>query len=490
MFKVIFDDVDITEILKVTNLERGASTNQESIIKNKKNKRGVSYLGTTTSLMTHKMTFILRHDLIDKRRELAKVLNVREPKKLIYSDEPDKFYWAKASGDTDISEKNFIGYGEISWEIYDGVAFSVNELLFTNENENYIIVNNPGTEPMSLSLEASFSSDNGFLGIQNDDMSTKVLFGTVEEVDGYVYEKSEMIFADSFSTSPGWRLNDGYTPPVTPERKQVGTVEYKTDPLFPESGFARPTNYGTGDWWHGPSLTKVVSLDKNGKYPINWRSDFRVDFNTDGGGVNKAKQVGHESVSYADKDGNIIASIVLEDNNPAQQKSDLVFYVEGKRVWRRIETNEFYLNMADDRYSFIVEKIGDYITFRHSKSKTMQKFKLSNPNTELRYVTWYGAAFKTHPPITNNLIRAIHLIKHNVENWQDIPNKFANGDTLKYWQEGQNLFCEVNDVNFLQFRDPGSTKILAPPGQSVFYLAYSDFSNLPQVKLKGRAEYI
>lgn len=458
--------------------------NQYRLIKN--SLRSI-YEGYTSNPKKISLEFFLSKEI--SRSGVVDFFNSKNDAKLINPKNEEQFFLTRLDSVEHEENGNTIIY-KVNLISVSGVAFSVNELLFTNENENYIIVNNPGTESMSLSLEASFSSDNGFLGIQNDDMSTKVLFGTVEEVDGYVYEKSEMIFADSFSTSPEWQLNDGYTPPVTPERKQVGTVEYKTDPLFPESGFARPTNYGTGDWWHGPSLTKVVSLDKNGKYPINWRSDFRVDFNTDGGGVNKAKQVGHESVSYADKDGNIIASVVLEDNNPAQQKSDLVFYVEGKRVWSRMNTNDYYQNMSDDRYSFIVEKIGDYITFRHSKSKTMQKFKLSNPNTELRYVTWYGAAFKTHPPITNNLIRAIHLIKHNVENWQDIPNKFANGDTLKYWQEGQNLFCEVNDVNLLQFRDPGSTKIVAPPGQSVFYLAYSDFSTVPKVTLRGRAEYI
>jgi hypothetical protein len=339
---------------------------------------------------------------------------------------------------------------------------------------------------MSLSLEASFSSDNGFLGIQNDDMSTKVLLGTVEEVDGYVYDKSDLLFDDHFNIDRGWRLDDGYTPPVTPERKQVGTVEYKDKPL----GFVRPTNYGTGNSWHGPSLTKTVPLDKNGKYPINWRSDFRMDFNTDGGGPNKHKQVGHESVSFADASGNIIASVVFEDNNPAQEKSDLVFYVEGKRVWSRMNTNDYYQNMSDERYSFIVEKIGDYITFRHSSTKTMQKFKLSNPNKELHFVTWYGAAYKTNPSITNNLIRAIRLVKHNVEYWQDIPNKFSNGDILKYWQEGQNIFCEINDVNYLQYRDPASTTITAPPGKSTFYLAYSDFSAVPKITLRGREAYI
>ncbi|MFZ6624510.1 hypothetical protein ACOXU5_02330 [Vagococcus fluvialis] len=454
--------------------------NQYRLIKN--SLRSI-YEGYTSNPKKISLEFFLSKEI--SRNSVVDFFNSKNDAKLINPKNEEQFFLTRLDSVEHEENGNNIIY-KVNLISVSGVAFSVNELLFTNENENYIIVNNPGTESMSLSLEASFSSDNGFLGIQNDDMSTKVLFGTVEEVDGYDYQKSDLLFDDHFNIDRGWKLNEGYTPPVTPERKQVGTVEYKDNPL----GFVRPTDYGTGNSWHGPSLTKTVPVDKNGKYPINWRSDFRIDFNTDGGGALKYRQVGHESVSYADATGNIIASVVFEDNNVSQEKSDLVFYVEGKRVWSRMNTNDYYQNMSDDRYSFIVEKIGDYITFRHSQSKTMQKFRLSNPNAELRFVTWYAAAYKTHPTITNNLIRAINLRKHNVGYWQDIPNKFANGDTLKYWQEGQNLFCEVNDVNFLQFRDPGSTKIVAPPGQSVFYLAYSDFSTVPKVKLRGRAEYI
>ncbi|MBO0427629.1 phage tail family protein [Vagococcus fluvialis] len=485
LYEVRFNDNLLSEYLYVTSVKRLPGPKFKARSESIRNKKYTRFLGIESDSHFIEIEYYLNGNLLSLKDSISKILNVTEPKKLILGDQKDRFYWAfpeveNSEGDK-LDEK-----GTIRFEIFNGSAFSVNELLFTNENKNYIIVNNPGTEPMSLSLEASFSSGNGFLGIQNDDMSTKVLFGTVEEVDGYDYQKSDLLFDDHFNIDRGWKLNEGYTPPVTPERKQVGTVEYKDKPL----GFVRPIDYGTGNSWHGTSLTKTVPVDKNGKYPINWRSDFRIDFNTDGGGALKYRQVGHESVSYADATGNIIASVVLEDNNVSQEKSDLVFYVEGKRVWSRINTNDYYQNMSDDRYSFIVEKIGDYITFRHSQSKTMQKFRFSNPNVELRFVTWYAATYKTHPPITNNLIRAINLRKHNVDYWQDIPNKFANGDTLKYWQEGQNLFCEVNDVNFLQFRDPGSTKILARPGQSIFYLAYSDFSTVPKVTLRGRAEYI
>lgn len=485
-FEVRFDNQLLTDYLLVTSVKRIPGPKFNARSRSNTQRKQSTFLGIESDVFEIEMDYFIESDVLNSNDNISRILNVTEPKRLIFSDNQDRFYLAfpKVSN---VSGDRLEEEGTIRFEIYDGVAYNVDESVYTNEGtNNYILIDNKGTETMSLSLEASFSSDNGFLGIQNDDMSTKVLLGTVEEVDGYFYDKSDLLFDDHFNIDRGWRLNDGYTPSVTAERKQVGTVEYKDKPL----GFVRPTNYGTGNSWHGPSLTKTVPLDKNGKYPVNWRSDFRMDFNTDGGGPNKHKQVGHESVSFADASGNIIASVVFEDNNPAQEKSDLVFYVEGKRVWSRMNTNDYYQNMSDERYSFIVEKIGDYITFRHSSTKTMQKFKLSNPNTELRFVTWYGAAYKNNPPITNNLIRAIRLVKHNVEYWQDIPNKFSNGDILKYWQEGQNIFCEINDVNFLQYRDPASTTITAPPGKSVFYLAYSDFSEVPKVTLRGREAYI
>lgn len=490
-FKVSYDSQILTKFLHVTSIKRVPGPKYHARTENQKNSKYSRFLGIESDTFVIEMDYYIDASVLNAHEGITKLLNVTEPKKLIFGDQEDRFYWAFpeiSSVDVNRLEEE----GTIRWEVFNGSSYSIDEFMFTNVQEssnlNYIYVFNPGIEPMSLSLEASFFSDNGFLGIQNDDQSTKVLFGSVEEVDGYNYEKSDLLFDDHFTEDRGWRLNDGYTPAVTGERKQVGSVEYRIDPSVAPAGFVRPTNYGTGNSWHGPSLTKTVPVDKNGKYPINWRSDFRSDFNTDGGG-NKGNQVGHQSISYADISGNIIASVVFEDNNPAQQKSDLVFYVEGKRVWSRMNTNDYYNNMSDDRSSFIVEKIGDYVTFRHSKSKTMQKFRLSNPKTELRYVTWYAAAYKSHPPITNNLIRAINVRKHNVEYWQDIPNKFANGDTLKYWQINRNLVCEVNDVNWLQFRDPASTIIQAKPGHSTFYIAYSDFSKVPKVTLKGRAEY-
>lgn len=430
-----------------------------------------------------------------KFNQLNRVLNVEEAR-FIFNDEPGFFF----TGLKTECEKVPAGRNSVtaSFTILcaDPFKYSINQQVFENNGSDprVIEINNPGTEPMLLELEAEFTSDCGFLGLQNNDLSTSALFGTIEEVDGYHYDTSVKLFDDHFNEDRGWELNAGVTPPVTPIRDQVGTVSYQvdpwqSDPVDPNEGFVKPTDYGSGDSWHGPSITKEVPVDKNGTYPVNWRAEYRADFNTDGKPEHSG-QVGHNSVTFSDANGNVIAAIVLEDNNPAKERSDLVFYVEGKRVWHQMDTQNFYVNMRDGRYAFVIEKIDTQITFRTAFLNITKTFKLENPGVELRKVTWYGAAYKDYPPMTNNLLRALNIRKHNVDNWQDIPNKFSSGDILKYGADGQNIYCTLNNFQWLQFRDPGSTLIKAPPGTSNLFIAYSDFSDPPLIKLTGRAAYV
>lgn len=491
---VKFDGHDITQYLRVSSLNRGVRTSRNSRTETRKGKKGVIFLGTESFLSKIEMGFVLRHDLIEKRRKLAEILNVNEPKPLEFSDEPGKYYLAFPTGDIKVDEKVFLGYGTITWEIPDGVAYSKAEYVFSNEDsdgtlQDFIIIDNPGTEPMLLEMEANFSSDNGFLGLENDDRSTLALFGNVEEVDGYHYETSDLLFDDHLTKDKGWILNNGVTPPVTPERLQVGTVTYVVEDSATDEGYVKPNGYGTGTSWHGPSLTKIVPADKNGAYAKNWRSDWRFDFNTDGSTA-KGQEVGHNSITYIDQNDEIICSVVFEDNNPSYERSDIAVYIRNQRVWDTRETNQFYVTGRGGQGPICrVEKIGNQITVS-TWSGIKKTFITDKPDVELRKITWYSAAYGSNRPITNNLLRALHVYKHNVQNWQDIPNKFGKGDVLTYGKDGMNIFCQINGMQGLQYRDPGSTLIKAPPGQSVIYLAYSPFAETPLVRLKGRAVYV
>jgi len=495
-----FNDYDLSSYLIINSLTRGIGLTRTSRIQSRKKDIGVQYVGFETESLTFKMEISIVDQLIFKRRQLAKILNVSEPQKLIFSDEPDIYYLAFPKLEGDLSEIYRLGQGVLQWEIFDGVGYSTELYMFDNKaTENYIEIDNPGTEPMLFELEVTFLSDNGFLGLQNDVGTTKALFGTIEEVDGVHYETTDLLFDDHFTQDRGWILNQGITPPVTPVRIQDGTVRYAVETpgegVLGE-GYVTPNGYGTGDSWHGPSLTKLVPADKNGKYPTNWYSCYRLDFNTDGGGTatERGRQAGHHSVTFSDANDNIIVSIVFEDNNYALERSDMVIYIGNKRVWDTKNTTSFYVRGHEGRPDGTalvqIEKIGTQVNVKFSFAGINKTFTVDTPSAELRKITYYGAQYKTYTPIRNNLLRAIQVRKHNVTNWNDIPNKFGEGDTLRYGKDGQNIYCTANGLQGLQFRDPGSTLITAPPGHSTMFIAYSDFSEPPIITLKGRAMYV
>lgn len=493
--QVIFDGHDLSELITITSFYKGVNLGRTSENRSRKKRKGMEFLGYNSELVTYVMEFVKNPEIENVEEKLKKILNVDEPKVLTMNTAPNRLFYAFPQGNVKTEEQSPFGEGTIIWEIPDGVSYSAQNYLFTNINSegsllNYITINNPGTEPMDLELAANFKSDNGFLGLESDSGSVRALFGDIEEIDGYDYQVSEKLFDDHFNVSPGWTLNNGVIPPVTNSIIQQGTFSYKQEAIG--EGFAYPTDYGTPtSSWSGPSLTKTIPPDSTGKYPENWKAEFRVDFNTDGAGHARASLVGHQSLSFIDQNNNIIVSIVIEDNAPAGQKSDLVVYVRNKRVYDSRNTTSYYVTARPkDNNHIKVEKIGNKINVQLAFIGRKMSFDFNEAGILLRKVTFYAARYKSLPPMRNNLLRAINITKHNVNKWQNIPNKFMAGDKLVYGKSDQNVYCRVNEMNALEMRDVGSTVISAPPGESILYLAYSSFADTPEVTLKGRAKYI
>lgn len=494
-FKVTFNGYELTNIMRIGTLDRGIRLGVQNEYQSRKRRKGFDHVGFSSGMVSFAMTFRIWGDLVEAREVLADVLSVTEPKELTFSDEPGRVYYATPTADIDLNEIGRRGTGTIVWEIPDGAAYSPQSYIYTNKNadstyNDYISITNPGTETIDLELTANFRSDNGFLGVEADKTNVRALFGDMEEIDGFDYEISEKLFDDHLNVTRGWTLNNGVIPPVTPSITQQGTFGYKQE--VTNEGFAYPTSYGTATAsWNGPSLTKVVPADSNGEYAENWSSAFRSDFNTDGAAQLRASLVGHQSISYIDQNNNIIVSIVIEDNTPSSEKSDLAIYIRNKRVYDSRNTTSYYVTARPGDVNHVnVKKIGNKITVEAAFIGKKLSFDLNEPGIFLRKITFYAARYKNLSPMRNNLLRAINVTKHNVEKWEDVPNKFMNGDILKYGKSIRNVYCTLNEMNALEIRDVGSTTISAPPGDSLLYIAYSSFSQTPEVTAKGRAKYI
>ena len=494
--RLTFDGHDLSEIITVSRFNKGVRLGRTSVYQNRNRRKGVDRLGFASEIV-HFTTEFLFKDIDNKKERLAQILNVTEPKELTNSSEPGIVYYAFPIGNIESNESSIFGEGTIVWEIPDGVSYSAPTYTYTNEGvdstlNDYITVINPGTEPMELDLTAEFGSDNGFLLIESEDRTIRALFGDVTEVNKTAYAQSERLFDDHMFVDRGWSLNNGVIPPVTPNPLQQGTVTYLLE--GGDEGYVKPATYIPAVLdWSGPSLTKTIPVDSEGFYPENWDSNFRIDFNPDGS-TNAAADVGHQSISFIDQNDDIIISMVFEDNHPASRSSDLAIYIRNQRVYDSRNTSSYYnTSRPQDGNGIRVEKIGNSIKIalktRDSEFITL-KYDFKEVGIQLRKITWYAAKYDSYPPMRNNLLRAINATKHNVTKWNDIPNKFKDGDVLLYGRTDRNIQCTLNGFNALRIRDIGSSIITAPPGTSVFRLAYSNFATRPTVVLSGRARYV
>ena len=425
--------------------------------------------------------------LVNFRRGLSALIYTDEPKKLIFSDEPNIYYNAILDGEQTLEEEEYKSSGILRFLIPDGVAHSVAEKTAENYGSNQITLENNGTESVPINIKTTMKSDNGYIAFTLGDRFYQI--GKPEEADGKHYEESVKLFDDHLYEDKGWLVNQGITPPVTSERLQNGVVKYVKEST--NEGYATTKNYGSGNSWHGASLTKIVPKDVNNKYPVNWKVAYRFDFNTDGA-VFKGVQVGHTSVTMIDEHDDIICSIIFEDTSPVNEYYYMAVFIGNKNVWHTDSTFPMAKKGVTARGDYgpavTAEKIGNQVTIRFNNFGICKTFYVDNPEAELRKITWYGAAYKDNFHTENNVLRALHVIKHNVERYEDIPNYFSNGDIVEI--DGASGSVYINDAYDTDVADIGSQPLLLPPGQHTLGIITSSFASVPDVEVTYQERWI
>ena len=425
--------------------------------------------------------------LVNFRRGLSALIYTDEPKKLIFSDEPNIYYNAILDGEQTLEEEEYKSSGILRFLIPDGVAHSVAEKTAENYGSNQITLENNGTESVPINIKTTMKSDNGYIAFTLGDRFYQI--GKPEEVDGKHYEESVKLFDDHLYEDKGWLVNQGITPPVTSERLQNGVVKYVKEST--NEGYATTKDYGSGNSWHGASLTKIVPKDVNNKYPVNWKVAYRFDFNTDGA-VFKGVQVGHTSVTMIDEHDDIICSIIFEDTSPVNEYYYMAVFIGNKNVWHTDSTFPMAKKGVTARGDYgpavTAEKIGNQVTIRFNNFGICKTFYVDNPEVELRKITWYGAAYKDHFHTENNVLRALHVIKHNVDRYEDIPNYFSNGDIVEI--DGASGSVYINDAYDTDVADIGSQPLLLPPGQHTLGIITSSFASVPDVEVTYQERWI
>lgn len=467
---------ELNKYLKVTDLRRGIGPMRSNSLQKLGMTHGEHYLGYSKGAKVYEMDFVLRYDLISKRRTLAGILDVTEPVQVIFGDEPDKYVLAIPEGDIDVAERSFLGFGTIKWVIPEGYAHSVSESIYTAapNADGFLAMQiaNNGTETAEMSFEATMTSDNGFLGAVGPLGAME--FGNIAEVDGYM-DMAETVYNDQMvpSDASKWTVNGGY---IAWLNSNAG-LPNKVQGSFSWTGeTAKATNFGTAytdNRWYGPTLSKAIkaktSDDKNDGYFVH---RFWLNHKSHG----NARCVGRQEVNLSDGN-NSIATFVIYDDSSNSVRTCLEFTLFGIKQVRIVadaDFQEFYGTVE-------IMKVDNEITFKvynmdtkKTLTKTYYDERLST--AKITHTTYWCSRFM-NLPICDMSLNYSFFQWIGSQSFVDVPNRYSTGDILRY--DGSTGKFYVNDTLTMNDIIIGSTDLKIPPGNWAVEFYYSDFGKTP-----------
>ncbi|HDR3341971.1 TPA: phage tail family protein, partial [Bacillus anthracis] len=205
MTKVMtFNGVDMSKYFRVTDIIRPIG-NERSITTNDALSLGVTVQEVKRGAKEHTVKFDMKTnnnpmEMELLKHELAGVLNVSEPVKITYSDEPDKYYLGMTTGDvTPDNITRWFQRSELKLIIPDGVAHSMTykkidsfaDATVSSGKMTFNVTNN-GTEYAYPIITVKHNYDNGYIGLVNNNAALEI--GNREEVDTEEVKQSELLF--------------------------------------------------------------------------------------------------------------------------------------------------------------------------------------------------------------------------------------------------------------------------------------------------------
>ena len=432
---------------------------------------GETFLDTTKGMRKITMPFYINKDIPDALEKIAQIVNVEEPKQLIFGDEPDWYYSAIIDGMLSFTRLEREGSGTITWLVPDMYKHAVNSTTYSNNgaDKSQILFTNNSNASTPVTVRATFPSDNGFIGLVLNGNSYQI--GVPQEVDGIYLNKSEtLVKGDPMPDISAGVLNKPNFK-VMPDM----TTYTQTGSFKKESNGQFTGNYGTGSKGHGPSLTFKLPNDSEGhfgakNYMFRWHSTF-------GSHYMDYSSVGQICATLHDKNGNALAQIVYSDLSQQKVEFNVKYIINNKEYFNGIVAK----NTIDFTGHAYIQKINDKFIFRDSANPAKTFNVPEMLNTEACYVSfavmqWGAVKLPTFISLVN-----WNFTKDFINEFKDTPNYFKAGDQLTLNSAYNEL--SINGYNDWDRTDIGSKPLIANVGENILGIVKSDWADMPLVSV-------
>lgn len=489
LLKATYGGVEIP--VKITRLDRNLSPSITNNTRSIENVNGGEFTHSTYSTKQIVMEFRISNstarELSEFRRKMSEILYSKEPKRLIFSDEPSIYYEAIVDGEPVLGEDDMYSTGTITWLIPDGVAYSTAEFSFDGvQKDGYqtITIQNNGTEWADVDYEITHQHENGFIGLVSQ--YGVIQLGKQEEADGENYEASEELF-----NGYGLFQDDHGTSYQNPENTTQGTLEVRNVAGY--NVMALKGGQATSGYWNGGMKTLTIPVDSEGRrgaknfycYTQHW-------FETGLMG-----QTGAQTIAFLTGDNKVICAMSINKSDTVGNTAHVDWFAPQNKKIKTLdfqptayEGNPFNLKMGGGHNDFLKE--GDrlrifwygqyyYFTIPEIKDMVCEKIQV--------WIGQWGSRDLGNQLVTHNYLKSIWFRKDNVEKYRDVPNRYRAGDVVSI--DGESTKVYVNGMPAKGDEINGSNYPKVPPGTTEVQFCYSSFSSPPpHIKAKIREVYL
>lgn len=465
-----FNKTDLSDLIEIHDIQRDIGNNR-SIATSYTSTIGVNVQQQTIDAKFIEVKFsIWSKDRNTLKHKLAGIFNVSSAKKLVFSDEPDKYYLAMPIESISMQETSGRwSTGSMRFIVPDGVAHSsayksVTEPISATDRLVFE-VNNEGNVDTYPIITIKNNSENGYVGIVNAQSAFEM--GNREAVDASAAKPSEILL--DFRED---KISSGYTKAlknkaITNDGTEyiVGTTEMLNLWDRPHirlknlRGETKLQNYATSLTWEIPvdSDGEVGSLDDY----LWWRQVFWSEANN---------QYGFIKVTVSDEAGQFLYGVETFKRSLGSECEYNFFVSDGKGGYNILKRWGFDASTMGDINPFSVAKGWSDLKRNDDKIQVFYRgsdFTFTVPEIKDKksakiHITI--GAYRDNPMVSHMYLDEIYYRKDFVSIAKDIPNRYPIGSTIIVNNEEDTIM--VDGINKFGDRVHGSSWIKLPPGKS------------------------
>ena len=200
----------------------------------------------------------------------------------------------------------------------------------------------------------------------------------------------------------------------------------------PESYYLTASNYGSGENWHGPSITRRIPVDASGAVGA---TNFTLSYShkmSIGSGSDSTNQLGAFQVLLVSGSGSnrkIVAGVNVYKGSSGKT-AKLRFYVNNTVKSTMDVDLSHNNNLFNSSVTSTIQKYGQTINFNIGGINRIY-IDMGIIDTPVTEVTFTMSQFGNKKTLSYNGLYWAKFVKNNCTTWKDVPNKFSANDIVE-----------------------------------------------------------